>query len=138
LSRSTAYVAGLVGFREAGGLESWIASFAEASRQAAAASKRLAEAVRELEEEWFEEAGRPRRDGAPAKIIRLLPAQPILTAATARLGIGTSYEAARVALLALEKAGVVRQISGGTYDRTYAADRLFDLIRQYEERTLSR
>lgn len=132
-----AYVAGLVGFREAGGLEPWIASFAEASGQAAAVSKRLAEAVRELEEEWFEEAGRPRRDGAPAKIIRLLPAQPILTAATARLGIGTSYEAARVALLALEKAGVVRQISGGTYDRTYAADRLFDLIRRYEERTLS-
>jgi Fic family protein len=132
-----AYVAGLVGFREAGGLEPWIASFAEASGQAAAASKRLAEAVRELEEEWFEEAGRPRRDGAPAKIIRLLPAQPILTAATARLGIGTSYEAARIALLALEKAGVVHQISGGTYDRTYAADRLFDLIRRYEERTLS-
>jgi hypothetical protein len=65
------------------------------------------------------------------------PAQPILTAATARLGIGTSYEAARVALLGLEKAGVVRQISGGTYDRTYAADRLFDLIREYEDRTLS-
>lgn len=127
-----AYVAGLVGFREPDGLEPWITAFGEACRQAAALSQRLADAVSVLQERWFQEAGRPRRDGAPARIIRLLPAQPILTAATARLGIGSSYEAARVGLLALERCGVVRQISGGTYDRTYAADDVFDLIRQYE------
>ncbi len=69
---------------------------------------------------------------------RGLPAQPIITAATARLLTGTSYEAARLALLALEGAGVVRQISGGTYDRTYAADELFELIRTFELRLSGR
>ncbi len=132
------YVAGLVAFRQEDGVEAWVAPFAAACAQAAAASEGLAEAVRDLVDQWLERAGRPRVDGAPARIIRLLPAQPILTAATARIALGTSYQAARVALLALEQAGILRQISDGTYDRTYAADELFTLIRRYEERVAGR
>jgi hypothetical protein len=43
-----------------------------------------------------------------------------------------------VALNALQVAGVVRQISGGTYDRTYAADDLFELVRAFELRLSGR
>jgi hypothetical protein len=32
----------------------------------------------------------------------------------------------------LAESGVLRQIGGGTYDRTYAADELFTLVEAYE------
>jgi Fic family protein len=133
-----AYVAGLAGYRDPEGLEPWLEAFASAAAQAASESRGLADSVRGLEEEWLQRAGRPRIDSASAKIIRALPGQPILTAATARLLTGTSYEAARTALNALSVAGVVRQISGGTYDRTYAADDLFNIVRAFELRLSGR
>lgn len=37
------------------------------------------------------------------------------------------------ALEALAAAGVIRQLSAGTYDRQYAATELFDLVTAYEE-----
>jgi Fic family protein len=133
-----AYIAGLVAFRDSDGLEPWLQTFALATLEAAAESTHLAESVHALEERWLDLAGRPRSDSAAAKIIITLPAQPIITAATARLVTGTSYEAARTALLDLETAGVVRQISGGTYDRTYAADDLFAEIRSFEAKLSGR
>jgi hypothetical protein len=36
-------------------------------------------------------------------------------------------------LKALEQAGILRQISAGTYDRQFAATELFALISKYEE-----
>jgi Fic family protein len=137
-AHADAYVAGLTGYRDPDGLEPWLQAFARATSQAAGESRQLADSVRQLEERWLERAGRPRTDSTSAKIIRSLPAQPIITAATARLVTGTSYEAARVALNALQVAGVVRQISGGTYDRTYAADDLFDVVRGFELRLSGR
>jgi hypothetical protein len=40
------------------------------------------------------------------------------------------------ALKALAAAGVLRQISTGTYDRQYAATELFDPLTAYEERVV--
>ena len=137
-SRPETYVNGLVGYRNEGGIETWLGSFAEAARRSAEESKQLAETVSSLEVRWFDLAGRPRATSTTAKILALLPAQPIVTAATARLASGTSYEAARGALQSLESAGVVRQISGGVYDRTYAADELFAAVRALEERLAGR
>ena len=79
-------------------------------------------------------AGHPRRDSAAARIIEVLPAQPILSAATVRAAIGASHQRALDGLKGLVGAGVVRQITAGAYDRQFAADEPFDLIERYEER----
>lgn len=86
------------------------------------------------QEEWRARAGHPRRDSSAARIIDVLPAQPILAAATVRAAIGASHQRALDGLKALASAGVVRQITEGGYDRQFAADELFDLIEEYEER----
>lgn len=132
-ARASSYVDGLVGFRE-GRVAAWCASFAGACERAARLSVELAEAVGGLQEQWRTRAGRPRRDSAAARIIEFLPAQPIISAATVRAAIGASHQRALDGLKTLAKAGVVRQITQGGYDRQFAADELFDLIEDYEER----
>jgi Fic family protein len=136
-ARPNSYIAGLEGFRE-GRLEQWVAAFAEAAQSAAAASLELADQVQALQRDWTNRAGRPRADSAAAKLIRLLPALPVLSAPIARGAIGTSQQMTLLGLKALEYAGVVRQITVGTYDRQYAATELFDLLSAYEANVIAR
>ncbi len=135
-ARPQAYVDGLVGFRE-GRLDQWCASFAEACARAAGMSVDLAERVADLEALWYERAGRPRRDSAAARIIKVLPAQPIASASTIRAAIDARHQRALEGLKVLANAGVVRHISRGGYDKQYAADELFELIEEFEARLSS-
>lgn len=132
-ARPGAYVDGLVAFRE-GRLDQWCVSFADACARAAVLSRDLAGRIADLETTWHERAGRPRRDSAAARIIAALPAQPITSAATIRAAIGARHQRALEGLKHLAAAGVVRQISKGGYDKQYAADELFDLIEDFEQR----
>ena len=116
----------------------WVASFSGAAAAAASVSIELADQVAGLQAEWRERAGRPRSDSAAARLIALLPALPVLSAPTARGAIGVSQQQTLAALKALADAGVLRQISTGTYDRQYAATELFDLLTAYEERVVGR
>ncbi len=111
----------------------WIGSFATAAARAAAASIELVDQVAALQAAWRERAGRPRTGSAASKVIALLPALPVLSAPTARAAIGVSQQQTLAALKALAEAGVIRQLSAGTYDRQYAATELFDLLTAYEE-----
>ena len=54
-----------------------------------------------------------------------------MSAPTTRAAIGTSQQQAFVGLKALAEAGVVRQISEGSYDRQFAATELFDRVTAY-------
>lgn len=132
-ARPQVYVDGLVGFRE-GHIDAWCASFADACARAAGMSLDLAARVADLETTWYERAGRPRRDSAAARIINVLPAQPIMSASTIRAAIDARHQRALEGLKVLAAAGVIRQISRGGYDKQYAADELFDLIEEFEER----
>ncbi len=134
-ARPTAYVDGLTAFRE-GQVAAWVASFSGAAARAATVSIELADQVAGLQALWRERAGRPRSDSAAARLIALLPALPVLSAPTARGAIGVSQQQTLVALKALAEAGVLRQISSGTYDRQYAATELFDLLTAYEARVV--
>lgn len=132
-ARSNQYVAGLVGYRE-GNVAEWCASFAGGCERAAHLSMELAQAIRALQATWYERAGKPRRDSAAARIITLLPAQPIASGATMRVAIGASHRRALEGLKMLASVGVVRQINAGDYDRQFAADELFGLIESFEGR----
>jgi Fic family protein len=128
----TSYVAGLIDFRE-GRVAAWVESFANACREAAVHAAALADEVAALQRGWMQRAGRPRSGSAAAKLVGLLPAQPIVSAPTIRAAIGTSQQQALAGLKALEQAGVLRQISEGSYDRQFAALELLDLVSAYEE-----
>lgn len=136
-ARPTSYVSGLVDFRE-GRIAAWIETFANACRSAADHAAALADDVAALQAEWVRRAGRPRADSAAARLIGLLPAQPIVSAPTVRAVLGTSQQRALVGLKALAEAGVLRQISEGTYDRQYAAMELLDLVAEFEDRIAGR
>lgn len=136
-ARPTSYVSGLVGFRE-GRIAEWVGSFSAACALAAARAADLADDVASLQREWARRAGHPRAGSAAARLIALLPAQPIVSAPTIRGAIGTSQQRALAGLKALAEAGVVRQISEGTYDRQFAATELFDLVTAYEARIAGR
>ena len=136
-ARPTSYVAGLIDFRE-GRIAEWIESFANACRDAAVNAAALADQVVGLQREWIERAGRPRAGSAASKVIALLPAQPIVSAPTIHAAIGTSQQQALVGLKALADAGILRQISAGSYDRQFAAIELLDLVTAYEERVAGR
>jgi len=135
-ARPDSYISGLVGYRE-GQVEGWVASFATACSLAAGMSQELADAVRGLQQQWTE-AVRPRAGSAAERIIKILPAQPVLTTVTARAAIGSGHEAARLALATLEEAGIVREVSSRKWDRTYAASSVFDLIKTYEDKIRGR
>jgi Fic family protein len=134
-ARSDAYVSGLVAFRE-GRVGVWMASFAGATHDAAAAAMGLADRLQVLQRQWTERAGRPRSGSAAARLIALLPALPVLSAPTARVAIGISQQQTLAALKSLADAGVLTQISHGTYDRQYAATEVFDLVTEYEEQVV--
>jgi Fic family protein len=135
-ARPDAYISGLEGFRD-DGLEPWCAAFAEATERAAALGADVAAEIEGLVAEWYERAGRPRRDSSTARIIPLLPAQPITSAATIRAAIGSRHQRALEGLKALEAAGVVRKLSGRDWDQRYAAEEIFDLVERFEARAAS-
>lgn len=132
-ARPDAYVAGLEGFRS-DGLEPWCAAFAEATERAAVLGTEISRDTAALVAAWFERASRPRRDSSTARIIPLLPAQPITSAATIRAAIGARHQRALEGLRALEAAGVVRKLSGRDWDQQFAAEEIFDLVERYEAR----
>ena len=136
-ARPSAYVDGLTAFRE-GRVADWVASFSGAAATAASVSAELADEVAALQAAWRERAGRPRSGSAAARLIALLPALPVLSAPTARGAIGGSQQQTLAALKSLADAGVLRQITTGTYGRQYAATELFDLLTAYEERVVGR
>lgn len=131
-TNAKAYVQGLIDVRR-GELADWCGSFAISCRSAALESARLASRLGELQAEWRGRV-RPRRNSAAARLIELLPSQPILSVRTARDAIGGSLEAVRLALNALEQRRVVRQITHGRYARAWAADELFEILNEYEHR----
>jgi hypothetical protein len=67
-----------------------------------------------------------------AQASRALATTVSLSAGTIRAAIGSSHQRASDGLVRLAESGVLRQIGGGTYDRTYAADELFTLVEAYE------
>ncbi len=136
-ARPNSYVSGLIDYRE-GRVAAWVESFAGGCSQAAGIAAELADQVATLQRAWTERAGKPRADSAAAKLIALLPAQPVVSAPTIRAAIGTSQQRALAGLKILADANVVRQISEGTYDRQFAATELFDLVTTYENRIAGR
>jgi hypothetical protein len=117
---------------ERGDVGSWCADFADALEWASRIALRLAEQVRDLQEGW-QKSLRPRAGSAQAKLIWALPALPVLDVKTAACTIGVSQEAARLAILELEKAGVVSpSVLGKQKYRVWRTPAVLELLEDAE------
>jgi len=126
------YFAGLVDYRE-GRLDDWIGLFADAVSTAAAATERLWGEIDTLLVDLIERAGSPRGDSVARKIIRGLPAQPVVSADTAATRYGVTPTATRAALNRLQECGIlVPTRVGRRRDREWISDELFQLLDGFE------
>lgn len=130
-ANAKAYIAGLTDYRE-GRTTEWCGVFAAAIRTAGERAQDLTARLDELQGRWRDRAGRPRRDSAAARLLPLLPAYPIVNVATVERLTGVSDEAARLALLALERVGILAQINVGRRNRAWAAKEVFDAVNTFE------
>jgi hypothetical protein len=87
-----------------------------------------------LREKWRRAARFPRIDSAAGKMIDVLAGYPILDVGTVEKVAAVSNQAARLAVMQLEKGGVVRRTNTGKRNRAWEAVGLFELIDSRERR----
>lgn len=129
--RADRYVKGLTDYR-LGNEESWVLLFSDALKFSAQQSSVFADDIVRLQSAWSEKAGRPRPHSASKKLIDLLPTHPVIDIQTAQSVTGLEREACRLAVLRLEKAGVLREITLSRRNRAWETVGLFDLLDNFE------
>ena len=131
-SNARAYVAGLVDFRE-GRIERWVSLFSASTRIAVDGVTRLVEAFAELQGEWVERVGRPRRNSSTARLVGELPGIPVVDVSSAASALGVSYQAASWAIADLEEAGILRPLRPyARRNRVWSAPQVFGLLDAFE------
>jgi len=125
------YIAGLTSWRN-GDEQDWFTVFLDAVHRAATGAGEFAGRVAELQRHWTEQAGNPRRNSGPLRLIELLPSQPIVNVKTAAQLLSGSEERARLTIQRLENAGVLRQTAVGRRNRAWECVGLFDLLDRFE------
>lgn len=134
---SRSYVGGLTDFR-AGRVNEWIGLFAAAARTAAVEAARFSAQLASQERKWRAAAGPLRQDSAASALISLLPGAPIIDVQTAQDLVGCSNQAARLALMQLEQAGIVSQLTVGRRNRAWEAGDVFELLNSFERHLATR
>jgi len=125
------YVAGLTSWRT-GEEDDWYSVFLDALFRASTGAREFAAGVAELQRHWMGQAGNPRTDSGPRRLIELLPSQPIINLKTAAQLLGGTEERARLAVHRLEQAGVLRQTTVGRRNRAWECVGLFDRLDRFE------
>jgi Fic family protein len=130
-ANARAYIGGLTDYRQGDVIE-WCNLFAMATRTASEKAIALTASLKNLRQAWVERAEKPRRDSAAAKLLTMLPAYPIVDVSTVREITGTSEQAARLAVLSLEAAGILHPFHMRRRGRAWAAKDVFDAINAFE------
>lgn len=127
------YVAGLTSWRN-GDENDWYTVFTDAVYRAASGASEFADQVAELQRRWIERAGNPRSGSGPLRLIELLPSHPVVDVKTATELLGGTAERARLAILRLDQAGVLRQTTVGRRNRAWESVGVFDLLDRFERK----
>lgn len=115
----------LNGYR-AGDLGPLIAVFALSSRVAAAESRVTADRLDDIPREWRENVGPTRRGSATAKLLSLLPSNPILSAEDAVALVDAPRSSVFTAINRLRDAGVLRPLTDRKRDQVWGASLVLD------------
>ena len=130
------YVAGLTSVRGDGPDPhrwwEWIEQFTDATGRACVDARQFVRSVEELELQWRDRIGPLRADSAAAALLAQLPRLPVFTINTASEMLQRSWDAVNQAVLRLEQAGVVRQVTIGRRNRAYEVVGLFEAMTAYE------
>jgi Fic family protein len=129
-----AYIRGLNTFRryDHEGINSWIATFAQATRTAAREAMAFAGQIEALQASWRERVGIRRAGTTAEKIISILPGRPVLDVKSAAEVTGVVYESARAAIDQLQHAKILRAVSSRRRDRVFEAPNVFELVNGFE------
>jgi hypothetical protein len=134
------YVDGLNAFRR-DDLDAWLTVFATAVTFAANATVGLARKMTELRSAWEaqitsarQDRGKraPRIDAAVLAALDVLPDTPAFHARDLSEQIGRTWRATQDAIVELEQAGIVKQVSAGKGNRLYEASDVFALLDGFE------
>lgn len=136
-ANARAYVRGLVAFRE-GRVADWCGVFSAAVRTAAEEATDLGRAIEGLRGKWRKAADEPRAGSTSSRVIDALAGYPILDAGTVETIAEVSNQAARLALMELETAGVLKRINTGKRNRAWEAVGLFEIVEARERRLRGR
>lgn len=125
------YVAGLTSWR-AGDEDDWYSIFTEALFRAASGAREFGAEVAALQSSWMAKAKNPRRGSGARRLIEILPSHPVIDVKTATELLGGTDERARLSILRLEEADVLRQTTVGKRNRAWECVGLFDLLDRFE------
>ena len=125
------YLDSLAIFRN-GHITEYCAEFAHAVKKAASEAVRLTEQCEEVLNHWRKKLGRVRSGSAAERLLRVLLERPVVDPKLAEDALAVSDEAARLGLISLEKAGIVRRLGGSAHGRIAVADDALDLIERWE------
>lgn len=116
------------------GPDHWVRFLSDSVEAAARATHGLADDVADLRRQWHAMSAHRRGDSSARALIDHLPATPILSADAAASLLGRSYETGRTAIAALEKDGVLAQVTLGRRNRAWECVGLFALVDELERR----
>ncbi|MEO8541507.1 MAG: Fic family protein [bacterium] len=114
------------GARAREGINSWLATFAAATRRAVQDASNYEEHLETLQKQWRDVLGPIRSDSAIDRLLRRLPGTPIFTVKTAAELIGRSFESMNLAVARMEAGGVIQKTVVGRRNRAFEVPQLID------------
>ena len=138
--RGKQYIEGLNIYRR-DDLDGWISVFATAVRFASTAAQEFGRAVMELESQWRERlevlrsstGRRGVRDNASVlRLIAALPGMPVFQIRDVSDRLDITWKAAEAAVLELQAAGVITEVTAGKRNRVFEAPDVFQLVERFE------
>jgi Fic family protein len=115
-----------LGSYRTGDLEPLIGDFATAARIAASESRTTAHRLTEIPHEWAEMTGPVRAGSAAARMLAMLPAQPILSVAAAAATVGGPISAVYAAVERLRDVGVLRPLTDRKRNQLWGASLILE------------
>ena len=113
-------------------MANWIDLFASATARACADAERFGFQIDTLEAEWRTKVGPIRKNSSADLLLRILPAAPIITVATAARLIGRSVPQTNEAIERLLETGILIQTKGKTRNRVFEVAGLIEAITGFE------
>jgi Fic family protein len=129
------YISGLTAYR-GDGVSEWIGYFAAASARAAELGRKYLMAIAQLRDRWRAQLAAlqsaPRADAAAWSVIDILPANPMISSATATAATGRARSQIYQAIEQLQAAGVLVPLSQSRRNQSWEAVGLLELIEGME------
>lgn len=126
--RRDAYVDHLLDVSKTGAFDPWVSFFAEAVKARAQAACSTIDRLMAFRKEIVENL---RKSGARGTVIDLagdLVGYPVMSVRDVRDNYGVSYPAANACIAKLERAGYLKEMTGGNYGRLFRCNRVLEAI----------